>query len=60
MSELGSPLPRLLLGHQSWDYTAGTYVHLDDDDLPDSAIVGDLVAGAVPPVSDARRDAVRG
>lgn len=24
---------RRLLGHHSWDFTAGTYVHLDDDDL---------------------------
>ena len=35
---------RKLLGHHSWDFTAGTYVHLDDDDLPDGAVVGDLVA----------------
>ncbi len=35
---------RRLLGHHSWDFTAGTYVHLDDDDLPDGAIVGDLTA----------------
>jgi hypothetical protein len=34
---------RRLLGHHSWDFTAGTYVHLDDD-LPDGAIVGDLRA----------------
>lgn len=39
---------RRLLGHHSWDFTAGTYVHLDDDDLPDGAIVGDLVASASP------------
>jgi hypothetical protein len=38
---------RRLLGHHSWDFTAGAYVHLDDDDLPDGAIVGDLVAGAL-------------
>jgi hypothetical protein len=36
---------RRLLGHHSWDFTAGTYVHLDDDDLPDGAIVGDLIGG---------------
>jgi integrase len=35
---------RRLLGHHSWDFTAGTYLHLDDDDLPDGAIVGDLTA----------------
>jgi hypothetical protein len=23
---------RRLLGHHSWDFTAGTYLHLDDDD----------------------------
>ena len=38
---------RPLLGHHSWDFTAGTYVHLDDDDLPDRAVVGDLTAGNV-------------
>ena len=37
---------RRLLGHHSWDFTAGTYVHLDDDDLPDGAVVGDLTAGS--------------
>lgn len=37
---------RRLLGHHSWDFTAGTYVHLDDDDLPDGRIVGDLTATA--------------
>jgi integrase len=40
---------RRLLGHHSWDFTAGTYVHLDDDDLPDGAIVGDLIASPDPP-----------
>lgn len=35
---------RRLLGHHSWDFTAGTYLHLDDDDLPDGAVVGDLTA----------------
>jgi hypothetical protein len=38
---------RRLLGHHSWDFTAGTYVHLEDDDLPDGSIVGDLNAGTV-------------
>jgi hypothetical protein len=36
---------RRLLGHHSWEFTAGTYLHLNDDDLPDGAIVGDLVGG---------------
>jgi integrase len=40
---------RRLPGHHSWDFTAGTYLHLDDDDLPDGAVVGDLVAEAVAP-----------
>ncbi|MGZ4391176.1 MAG: tyrosine-type recombinase/integrase [Gaiellaceae bacterium] len=44
---------RRLLGHHSWDFTAGTYVHLDDDDLPDGAIVGDLTAAAA---TNAARD----
>jgi hypothetical protein len=35
---------RLLLGHHSWEFTAGTYVHLDEDDLPDGAVVSDLIA----------------
>jgi len=35
---------RRMLGHHSWEFTAGTYVHLDDDDLPDGAVVGDLTA----------------
>jgi hypothetical protein len=44
---------RRLLGHHSWDFTAGTYVHLDDDDLPDGAVVGDLTAAtAVATVSE--------
>jgi hypothetical protein len=37
---------RLLLGHNSWDFTAGTYLHLDEDDLPDGAVVGDLTASS--------------
>lgn len=37
---------RKLLGHHSWDFTAGTYLHLDDDDLPDGAVVGDLTVPA--------------
>jgi hypothetical protein len=39
---------RPMLGHHSWEFTAGTYVHLDDDDLPDGAVVGDLVAASAP------------
>jgi integrase len=35
---------RKALGHHSWEFTAGTYLHLDDDDLPDGAILGDLTA----------------
>ncbi len=35
---------RKLLGHQSWEFTAGTYVHLNDDDLPDGNVLADLVA----------------
>jgi len=35
---------RRLLGHHSWDFTADTNVHLEDDDLPDGAVVGDLTA----------------
>lgn len=38
---------RRLLGHHSWDFTVGTYLHLDDDDLPDGAVVGDLTAAFV-------------
>lgn len=32
------------LGHHSAAFTLSTYVHLLDDDLPDGAILGDLVA----------------
>jgi integrase len=49
---------RRLLGHHSWDFTAGTYVHLDDDDLPDGAVVGDLVAGTRPKPRQLRDDSV--
>jgi hypothetical protein len=43
---------RKLLGHHSWDFTAGTYLHLEEDDLPDGSIVGDLTASsaASPPL----------
>jgi hypothetical protein len=56
---------RRLLGHHSWDFTAGTYVHLEDDDLPDGAVVGDLTAPSTECValvlsaaSASRRDAL--
>lgn len=48
---------RRLLGHHSWDFTAGTYVHLEDDDLPDGAVVGDLVAAATSSRAPAEPDA---
>jgi len=35
---------RRMLGHHSWDFTASTYIHLGEHDLPDGAILGDLVA----------------
>ena len=38
---------RKLLGHHSWDFTAGTYVHLNDDDLPDGNVLADLLGGNV-------------
>jgi integrase len=38
---------RRMLGHHSWDFTAGTYVHLDDNDLPDGSLLADLVAVAI-------------
>ena len=34
---------RKLLGHHSWEFTAGTYVHLNDDDLPDGDVLADLL-----------------
>jgi integrase len=36
---------RKLLGHHSWEFTAGTYLHLDDDDLPDGDVLADLLGG---------------
>ena len=36
---------RRTLGHHSWQFTSTTYVHLDDDDVIDGSILGDLVAG---------------
>jgi hypothetical protein len=49
------------LKHHSWDFTAGTYVHLDDDDLPDGAIVGDLLANgsATPGILGGQADSAR-
>ena len=35
---------RRVLGHHSWDFTAFTYVHLGEHDIPDGSILGDLVA----------------
>jgi hypothetical protein len=48
MSRRGVPKEaiRRLLGHHSWDFSARTYLHLDDDDLPDGSVVGDLTATA--------------
>jgi len=46
-----------LLGHHSWDFTAGTYLHLDDDDLPDGSVVDDLTASAVETAGVAARQA---
>ncbi len=34
---------RRVLGHHSWDFTASTYVHLGEDDIPDGSVLGDLV-----------------
>jgi len=36
---------RKSLGHHSWEFTASTYIHLGDDDLPDGAMLADLVGG---------------
>ncbi|HXH87341.1 MAG TPA: site-specific integrase [Gaiellaceae bacterium] len=35
---------RKSLGHHSWSFTASTYIHLSDDDLPGGAMLADLVA----------------
>ena len=40
---------RKLLGHHSWEFTAGTYVHLNDDDLPDGDVLADLIGGKTVP-----------
>ena len=39
----------------SSDFTAGTYVHLDDDHLPDGAIVVDLLGASVDLATEAAR-----
>jgi integrase len=36
---------RRLLGHHSWEFTAGTYLHLNDDDLPNGDVLADLLRG---------------
>jgi hypothetical protein len=35
-------------GHHSWEFTSDVYVH--DDEIPDGAVLGDLVAGVEQPV----------
>lgn len=35
---------RRTLGHHSWQFTATTYVHLDDDDVVAGDVLADLVA----------------
>jgi hypothetical protein len=42
---------RCVLGHQSWDFTASTYIHLQDADIPDGSVLGDLV-GCSAEISD--------
>lgn len=48
---------RKLLGHHSWEFTAGTYLHLNDDDLPDGNVLADL-AGPSAAIVDAGAEAV--
>ena len=36
---------RKMLGDHSWDFTASTYLHLNDDDLPETAFMDAVVAG---------------
>lgn len=33
---------RKMLGHHSWDFTASTYLHLNDDDLPETSFLDTL------------------
>ena len=35
---------RRLLGHHSWDFTAFTYIHVGEHDIPDGSVLGDLIA----------------
>ena len=51
---------RKMIGHNSWEFTASTYVHLDDDDLPDGAVLADLAADAVFPMRNAELSALNG
>jgi hypothetical protein len=44
---------RKMLGHHSWEFTAGTYVHLNDDDLPDGDVLADLLGVPGTGASDA-------
>jgi integrase len=46
---------RRMLGHHSWEFTASAYLHLDDDDLPDGAVLGDLVASGKEVVQERER-----
>ena len=36
---------RKMLGHHSWDFTASTYLHLNDDDLPETDFLDALDVG---------------
>lgn len=40
---------RKMLGYHSWEFTADTYVHLNDDDLPDGDVLADLLGGKTVP-----------
>ena len=44
---------RRVLGHHSWDFTAFTYVHLGEHDIPDGSILGDLT---VPSATESVRE----
>ncbi len=48
---------RKMLGHHSWDFTASTYLHLNDDDLPDTNFLDALDVSAQP---DAREGSSAG
>ncbi len=49
---------RKLLGHHSWEFTAGTYVHLNDDDLRDGDVLADP-SGATPGSTMGQQDRPR-